>query len=304
MWRLLFAFFFVFFGILNFAQIQKDTAFTVQSEFKKHSKNYPHISIVNYKRSTEVTEFQEIVYKKIEGRALHLDAFINSAKKKLPAVIMIHGGGWKSGNKEMQKPMAEAVADQKYQVFTIEYRLSDEAKYPAAIDDVVDAIQFVKNNASKYKVNPSKIAILGCSSGAQMASLIGQKFPKDIQSIISIDGILAFHHPESKEGKMAELWLGGSYEQIPEIWENASPLSHVSKNSPPILFVNSQFERFHAGRGDMVKAMNSFGIYSKIEKIEKSPHTFWLFNPWFQPTIRYVTEFLNLTIKKMNNENT
>jgi pectinesterase len=47
------------------------------------------------------------------------------------------------------------------------------------------------------------------------------------------------------------------------------------KNSPPILFINSQFDRFHAGRDDMIAELNTFGIYSEIKKIENSPHAFW-----------------------------
>lgn len=282
----------------GFSQIKKDSYFTINSEFQKNIKKYPFIKSVIAVNSSSVNEISQIVYDNSIGRPLHFDAFINNSAAKLPAVIIIHGGGWKSGTKEMQTPMAEKLAVNGYQVFTIEYRLSDEAKYPAGIDDILNAIKFIKKNSKKFKVNESQIAILGMSSGAQMASLIGTKYPATVNAVINIDGVLAFHHPDSTEGKVAALWLGGTYEEIPEIWNEASALNHVSKKSPPFLFINSQFKRFSAGRDDLILKLNEYKIYSKVEKIENSPHTFWLFEPWFSPTINYITNFLNLNFKK------
>lgn len=282
----------------GFSQIKKDSSFTVNSEFQKNIKKYPFIKPVIAVNPSSINEISQIAYDNSIGRPLYFDAFINNSAAKLPAVIIIHGGGWKSGTKEMQTPMAEKLAVNGYQVFTIEYRLSDEAKYPAGIDDILNAIKFIKNNSEKFKVNENQIAILGMSSGAQMASLIGTKYPATVNAVINIDGVLAFHHPDSTEGKVAALWLGGTYEEIPEIWTEASALSHISKKSPPFLFINSQFKRFSAGRDDLITKLNEYKIYSKVEKIENSPHTFWLFEPWFSPTINYITNFLNLNFKK------
>ena len=290
---------FLFLLIINFgnAQTLKDTSFTTLSEYKKQAKKFPKAKIVVRKQNKKVLEQKNVVYDTIEKRFLHFDAYLVKSKKALPAIIILHGGGWKSGSKEMEQPLAHALSNFGYNCFTIEYRLSDEAKYPTAIDDVLNAIEYIKKNAVNYNIDTSKIAILGCSSGAQMASLIGTKHPKSVHAIINIDGILAFHHPESQEGKMASDWLGGTYHEIPEVWDEASPLHHVSKDTPPILFVNSQFVRFHAGRDDMIKKLNSYGIYSKIEKITNSPHTFWLFDPWFEPTVIYIKQFLDKQLK-------
>ena len=244
-----------------------------------------------------VLEQKNIEYASIGNRKLHLDSYIFNSNKKLPAVILIHDGGWKSGDKSMLRPFAEQISKKGYQCFAIEYRLSDEAKYPAGIQDVLQAIEFIKKNAKKFNVNVDKIAILGRSSGGQMASLIGTKFNNDIKAIINIDGILAFHHPESSEGKYAALWLGGTYEEISEIWNDASALSHVNEKTPPILFINSQHERFHAGRNDMIEKLNTYKIDSKVIEIPDSPHTFWLFHPWFDKTIEYTINFLDEKLK-------
>lgn len=285
--------------IFAFQEIKKDTSYTVNSSYLKYKKNFPNIEIVRPSQFQNVSEIDNIIYKKTQKRSLSLDAFVNYSENN-PIVILIHGGGWKSGNKSHMKPLAQNIASRGYSCFAIEYRLSDETKYPEGIYDVKQAIKFVKENAKKYHVDNSRIAILGTSSGAQMATLIGvtsDKTLSSVQAIINLDGVLAFNHPESKEGKLASFWLGGTYKEKPEIWEEASALTHVDENSPPILFINSQYERFHAGRNDMIKILKKHNIYSQVETFSQSPHTFWLFHPYFSKTVNYIVQFLDKTLK-------
>jgi acetyl esterase/lipase len=281
----------------SFSQVEIDTTFTIISEYNKQLKKFPFIEFVKPLKESSLKEEKNIIYHTIEKRKLHLDSYQSISTSKLPAVLLLHGGGWKSGDKSMSEALAQQIALKGYQCFTIEYRLSDEAIYPAAVNDVLKAIEYIKNNANRFNLASNKIAILGCSSGGQIAALIGTKFSKEVQAIITIDGILAFHHSQSQEGRSAALWLGGTYEEKPYVWEDASALSHVDENTPPILFINSQFERFHAGRDEMILKMNQLNTYSKIETIEDSPHTFWLFHPWFELTIKYISSFLDEKLK-------
>jgi pectinesterase len=288
-----------------------DTTYTIKSVYKKEIKNYPFISIVQPKTYSNVEEKKEIVYSKISDRKLRLDAYFCNTFAKNPAIVIVHGGGWKSGNKSQMETFAREMASRGFSCFTIEYRLSPEAKYPAAIFDVKKAIKFIKTNAAQFHTDQTKIAVLGCSSGGQMAALIGttnnnnlfeEKDAKDkttstVQAIIDIDGILAFKHPESKEGTVAGLWLGGSYDEKPEIWEQASALTHTDNNTPPTLFINSSIDRFHAGRDDMIDILNKNKIYSEVKTIQNSPHSFWFLNPWFDETVTYTTQFLNKIFK-------
>lgn len=300
------------FSNFMFAQIQFDidTSYTVQSTFKKEKIKFPFLEIVKEQNDDDVIKIKDLVYKKLETRSLHLDAFYKKQNTKLPAVILIHGGGWKSGNKSQMQIMAQAIASKGYSCFAIEYRLSPEAKYPAAIFDVKTAIKFIKANAEKFNVDPSRIAVLGCSSGGQMAALIGTTNENSafedkgdwnqnakVQAIIDMDGILAFKHPESQEGKVASLWLGGTYEEKPETWQQASALTHTDQNTPPILFINSDMIRFHAGRDNMIAILDKNGIYNEVQTIKNSPHSFWFFNPWFDEMINYTTQFLDKVFK-------
>lgn len=309
--RIVFVLLFISNGILAQSQYNIDTSYTVKSTYAKLIKQYPFIKIAEAKNNRTNVKLENIVYDQDQNRALHLDAFFNKKEKKNPAVILIHGGGWKSGNKDQMQVLAQEVSAKGYSCFAIEYRLSLEAKYPQAIYDVKNAIKFIKDNAKKFHVDPNKIAILGCSSGGQMAALIGttnedvafedknykSKSTAKVQAIIDVDGILAFKHPESKEGEMAAFWLNGTYEENPENWEKASALDHTNKNTPPVLFINSSFDRFHAGRDDMIAILKENKIYSEVKTIENSPHSFWFFQPWLNETVTYTTQFLNKIFK-------
>jgi acetyl esterase/lipase len=306
-------FLFLFFTKLTFAQsnFPVDTTYTVKSVYDKVKKDHPYISCVPARKYKNVNQKKEIVYKKINNRELHLDAYYNKSKKLKPAIIIIHGGGWRSGNKSQMETFAIEMASKEYSCFNIEFRLSLEAQYPAAIFDVKNAIQYIKKNARKFNIDTTKIAVLGCSSGGQMASLVGTtngknnfeendknvKYSSKVNAIIDVDGILAFKHPESIEGTVAGLWLGGSYEEKPTVWQQASPLHNTDKNTPPILFINSSVPRFHAGRDDMIAILNKYGIYNEVKTIQNSPHSFWFLNPWFDETINYTTQFLDKVFK-------
>ncbi|WP_409416405.1 alpha/beta hydrolase fold domain-containing protein [Flavobacterium sp. PS2] len=293
------------------SQYRIDTSYTVKSTYTKLIKRYPSITIAQAQKNQDVNAVYDIVYNQEKSRELHLDAFINKKQKLNPAVIMIHGGGWKSGNKKQMQVLGQEIALKGYSCLAIEYRLSLEAKYPQAIYDVKNAIKFIKDNAKRFRVDPNKIAILGCSSGGQMAALIGttngdvayedalfkSKSSAAVNAIIDIDGILAFKHPESEEGEMAALWLNGSYEENPKNWKNASALTHTNKNTPPILLINSSLDRFHAGRDDMITILKQNKIYNEVKTIENSPHSFWFFNPWFDETVQYTTQFLATIFK-------
>lgn len=290
---------------LCFCKVQSqnvvDTSYTIQSTFLKDKKKFPFIQIAKVQKNKKVVAEKEIVYKKITSRELHVDAFYKKAKKLNPAVVLIHGGGWKSGNKSQMESLGIAIAAKGYSCFAVEYRLSPEAQYPAAMIDIKEAIEFIRVNALKYNVDVSKVAVLGCSSGGQLAALIGTTnlIPaSSVQAIIDMDGILAFKHPESEEGKAASFWLGGEYEKIPETWEEASALTHVNSSTPPILFINSDMPRFHAGRTDMIQILNKYTIYNEVKTIPNAPHSFWFFDPWFNTTVDYSVQFLNRIFNK------
>ena len=313
----------VFFAEANaLAQLQQrqtDTSFSTYSAYYKAIKNNQGIKIVEEFHSKKVKEEKEIVYCTVGVRKLLMDVFYPSSKNKVNgiAVIIIHGGGWRSGNRAQHYPMAQKLASLGYTCFTPEYRLSGEALFPAAIFDIKSAISWIKKNAINYNIDTSKITALGFSAGGEMAAFVGttgsiQKFEGNdcntetsslVNAIVDIDGTLSFVHPESSEGddskrlSAATQWFGYAKKDSIQLWEEASPLTYVSNHTPPTLFINSSVASMHAGRADYIKVLNQSSIYSEVHSFEKAPHTFCLFHPWFGQTVNYIDQFLQKVFK-------
>lgn len=296
-----------------------DTSFTTYSAYINSKKKYPDIKIAEELHSESVKETKNITYCSYGNRILKVDIFspaITTTEKR-PAIILIFGGGWRTGNRTQLHPLAQRLASLGYICFTPDYRLSTEALYPAAVYDLKAAIKFIHENVEVYNVDPKKIAVLGFSAGGQLAALLGTtinkkkfegktcnvKFSSAVNAIIDIDGILAFIHPESGEGddskkpSAATYWFGYSKTENPQLWTLASALSHVGRKTPPTLFINSSVERMHAGRNDFIKVLNKHHIYSEVKTFEDAPHPFPLFHPWFEPTVNYIDDFLKKVFK-------
>jgi pectinesterase len=292
--------------------IPRDTSFTLNGTLLKEHKKRPYISVASPTLKNGVLVKKEIVYRTLNNRKLPLDVFYPKNIHKLkPAVLLIFGGGWRSGDKSQNEAMSTELANKGYVAISAEYRLSPEATYPTAVYDLKAAICWMKINAKTYGIDTSKIAVLGVSAGGQLAALLGttnnnahfedtigeKSVSTNIQAAIDIDGILAFHHPESNESAVAAQWLGGTYDQVPLVWKEASALEHINKNTVPFLFINSSNTRYHAGRDDGIKKLDSLHIYSEVHTFPDSPHPFWFFNPWFNPMMNDIEAFLKKEFK-------
>jgi len=295
--------------------VYRDTTFTVLSAFTKERQKFPFIEIAKPPVSNSIIIDSNLVYVEYGKRKLRLDIFYPKDKsQKYPAVILVHGGGWQSGDKSQQFPMAQEIASAGFVTVAVEYRLSPEAKYPAAIVDLKSAVRWLRANGYKYSVDTNKIAALGCSSGGHLVSMLGVtsrnpkfdgngsalEFSSAVQAVIDIDGILDFTDPaesgkdqDPEKPSVGKLWLDYTYKENPEIWREASPINYVNENSPPFLFINSSINRFQAGRDVFIDKLNKYGTYSEIQTFPDTPHPFWFFHPWFKSTIVIVEKFLN-----------
>lgn len=314
---------FLFACLLGVVQAQQpfvpDTSYNPGSALRKELKTYPFITLAAPNPDAQTKQIRNLEYHNTGTRALQLDLFIpKTSPIPAPIVLLIHGGGWSSGNKEMTHPMATALCNAGFLCASVQYRLSPEAPYPAAVADLKQAIAWMRAHATSYNGNPNQIAVLGCSAGAQLSTLMGTTHQKPfyttetdtrngqfaVQAIVNLDGVLAFIHPLSAEGadkpgkpSAATRWLGLHNSQNPQPWIEASPLTHADSLTPPTLFINSQHPRFHAGRDEYLQILQSHGTYTRVYTLPNTPHTFWLFNPWFDPTTRYIEEFLRTVFK-------
>ncbi|HMU47154.1 MAG TPA: pectinesterase family protein [Chitinophagaceae bacterium] len=303
----------------------RDTTYNILNEYNKYLKNYPFIQVAKEFQYKYISEEKNITYCKTPQRELKLDVFYpnEKSKTKRTAILFIHGGGWRSGNKAMHYPLLQELASLGYVCITPEYRLSTEALYPAGVYDIKSSIRWVRQHAKQYNIDVNKIVVAGHSAGGELAAFMGAtngmaafegegRFPKRssiANAVIDLDGTLAFIHPESGEGDDSKrtsagtYWFGYSKTENPKLWKQAAPLSHVGKHSPPFLFINSSVDRMHAGREDFINMLNQYKIYSEVKTLQGSPHSFLLFHPWFDTTVAYMDRFIRKIFPDTKTEN-
>jgi acetyl esterase/lipase len=294
----------------------RDTSYTVAAEFTKNIRRYPDIKIAQPEIWGNLKQQLNVPYCRLANRNLTLDVFSlpKKGKVKRTAILIIHGGGWRSGDKSLHHPLAQQLAQMGYVCFMPEYRLSTEALFPAAVYDVKAAVRWVRANAKKFGIDSKKVVVLGHSAGGELAAFLGAtngnsdfegetcnlKFSSAVNAVIDMDGTLSFIHPESGEGddskrtSTATYWFGYSKTENPEVWKQASPLTHVGKTTPPVLFLNSMVERMHAGRDDFTRVLQTQGTYFKVKTYEGAPHSFCLFEPWFTPMVSDIDQFIKI----------
>jgi pectinesterase len=251
-------------------------------------------------------------------RRLTLDVYRPAAEKgPYPAIVMYFGGGWQNGRPALFAPLAQALAQRGYVCIVPEYRLSGEAPFPAAVHDAKAAIRWTRKNAKRLTVDPDRIATLGGSAGGHLSGFMGasngierfegtgehREISSEVQACIVMcgpmdmlaDGVAgrAEKGATSEAGDAILDFLGGvPPSQDPDRYREASPLTHLSKASPPMLFIDGENDRPRLRYPDFWKKMDDLGIHHEFVLMPKAPHPFWVMREWFDPTVEAVDNFL------------
>ena len=223
------------------------------AEGRRRRVEFPDVNIV-----------RDVVYKHVNGRDLRLDIYSpKSMTHPLPVVLWIFGNRWSRGSKNHPPPLN--LMSQGYIVVSIDYRLSGEAPFPAAIEDCKAAVRWIRANAATYHFDPDHIGAWGHSAGGHLAALLGTSggvaelegtgdnstFSSRVQAVCDMAGpsdILQFYQSVSgsSDGMAAiakssiEQFLGGSVEQNRAKAIAASPTTYVSKDDAPFLIIHGE----------------------------------------------------------------
>ena len=213
-----------------------------------------------------------MTYKRIGDRELKIDIFAPNANEHTQtAVILLHGGGWRHGEKTMMSLFGPELAKHRFVAFAPEYRLLGESPWPAQIEDVKSAIRWVRANAAEWNVDPAKIAVEGFSAGGHLALMAGgtpddPEYKGDDNTNVSdaISAVIAFFPPI--EFTVAELSPGVTEAQIllgddpsEKQARRISPIHLVSKDFPPTFLL-------HGTADKMVPHINSTRMYAELER--------------------------------------
>lgn len=186
---------------------------------------------------------------------------------KAPALVMIHGGGWVGGDRSSFHHLQFNLAQAGVVCVTVQYRLAPKAKFPAQIEDVKCAVRWLRAHADQYQIDPNRIGAIGMSAGAHLAVLLAVTgdqsslegnggHPSHSSAVSTAVGLagpydLTLGYANStKQGAgegpavrgMLESFLGGTPDQVPAQYRNASPISYVRKDQPlpPMLLVQGE----------------------------------------------------------------
>ncbi|MDA1017316.1 MAG: alpha/beta hydrolase fold domain-containing protein [Planctomycetota bacterium] len=264
-----------------------------------------------------VSQHLDLVYAEYGERKMHLDLFVPKAAKPVPAIMVIHGGGWLKRSKDKFHGLAHALAARGYATAAVEYRLGGEAKFPAAILDCNAATRWVRTNAKRFNIDPERIGAVGGSAGGHLVGLmatdsqvatIRSESEPEVSSRLRAAVILA-GPLELATGPVAEKsrkqpadsnsnkWLGKTIDEAPELYKLASPFTHVSKTSAPMLFMTGQYDlpQRNIGTRDKLRALS---IETGIHVYSLGRHGCWNQHPWFEPMVDDIDAFLTQVLKK------
>ncbi len=252
---------------------------------------------------------KDIEYAHVDGISLQMDASIPLAPKKVPAVIIVHGGGWVTGDKTFNvEPLFQPLSDAGFAWFSISYRLaSDVTQFGLAITDVQEAIRFIKSHADKYNIDPERIALVGESAGGQLASMatlrggaatsvkavVALYSPSDLVSLVKTSNYIPSQIRNSVRGTPWEGLILAGLAQL-------SPIDNVRRDMPPFLFIHGTADSlvpFQQSR-DMCDRMKKAGASCEIYPVEGGGHGI----RWWESTPRLASGYKQKMIQWLRDE--
>ena len=240
---------------------------------------------------------KDIEYASVDGISLKLDLYLPDAPSEnpIPLVVWIHGGGWRAGSKAPTRAPRTLGPD--YAVASIDYRLTDQAIFPAQIHDCKAAVRWLRAHADEYGLDPERFGAWGSSAGGHLVALLGTSGgvaelegtvgdhlevssrvqaicdyygPTDFLALLDQPSLIDRRTPTSPES----LLLGGLIVDLPELAALASPVTHVDPTDPPFLIVHGDSDRTvpYQQSVDLHAALAEAGVEATLHLVGRAGH--------------------------------
>jgi acetyl esterase len=244
-----------------------------------------------------------LTYREVGGEKLKLDAYLPAGDGVRPGVMVIYGGGWILGSKELSGPMAEMLAERGYVAFAMDYRLAPQHPFPAAVDDVRASTAWVRDHAAEFKVDPARIGAIGGSAGGHLAAMLATsgKGPLDrgsrVATAVSWAGPMDLHPdkfgPDSLPYVDAFLDCFSSPCEESKILA-ASPISQVDPSDAPLFIANGDSDLLvppdQATR--MSVALDRARVPHHLFIVPNAGHDERLVPPVIEPSLKFLRQKL------------
>src|SRR5438309_1205699 len=229
--------------------------------------------------SGQAEDRKDILYARVTEVSLTLDAHIPEGPGPFPAAIVVHGGGWVRGDRLTEvQPLFTPLTDAGIAWFSIDYRLSsDWTQFGTAIEDVENAVRFVKKHASEYRIDPDRIALVGESAGGQLAAMAALNAKADTR----VSAVVALYTPTdlvdlAKNSTLVPQQLRDSVRGTPLEFlmmarlRQLSPLYNLRADAPPFLLIHGTADGLVPYRQSeaMCSRMQSAGASCELYPVE------------------------------------
>lgn len=218
-------------------------------------------------------------------QTLYADLYLPDTNGKRATVLLVHGGGWERRSRKDMAWIARELASRGFAVMNVDYRFAPEYTFPAQLHDVQMAMRWLHTHGSEYRLDRSAISAFGFSSGAHLVALMALVASSDSPLNAPYGGnqtcptaVVAGGIPSDLEafesGRLIRQFLGGEQQEIPDIYRQASPVTHVTPSAPP-------FFLFHGGMDMLVpfaqaqrlqQALSASGVDNELYRMHLRGH--------------------------------
>ncbi|SMH29860.1 Acetyl esterase/lipase [Rathayibacter oskolensis] len=198
----------------------------------------------------------DLVYDEETGQAVDVCSPVDAADAALPAVLVVHGGSWARGDKADAnwRPLCQWLASEGFVTVSVNYRLAPDAVFPAQIDDVSAALDWVlaPEQTERFGIDPERVAAFGGSAGGNLVSLLGtvDASSSRLAAVVDLSGPsdltaegLADDDPVAGVAGAVRTYLDCADLTACPAAEEASPIAHVDGSEPAFLIAHSAEER-------------------------------------------------------------
>lgn len=237
---------------------------------------------------------REVEYSAVGGRqTMDIVRPREASNNPRPAVLLVHGGGFRGGTKEGYISLAVKLAEHGYVAATANYRLAPRNQFPAAVQDVKAAVRFLRANAAKYNLDATHIGALGGSAGGHLVLMLGltagveefegsgpnREQSSAVQCVVDEYGPTDFTQSYSKSVDAAEVlpkFLGGDLDHERLAHMRSSPLNWVTPNAAPVLAIHGTADNYVAYEQSLwiIERLIAAGVPAELETISGAGHGF------------------------------
>jgi acetyl esterase len=244
---------------------------------------------------------KDIVYS--ESHHLKLDAFIPPGRKPVPAVILVHGGGWEAGDKVTYvTPLFEPLARARLAWFSIDYRLTPASTHQEQLDDLRQAIRFVRAEHARFNIDPARIVLIGESASAHMVTQLAAE-DATLAGVVSFYGVYdlpSMLTDASPRSLLVRLFRRDVLdEEARALLRQYSPLYQAHKGMPPLLLINGTGERLWTQAQAFALKLTDVGARHEVIALEGAPHGLenWEGHPEWTTYKRHMVEWIDRVVR-------